>query len=130
MATATEVESTIAPKRDGGAEPVDWPALLELLEGDESVARQLAEAYIGSGDSLMADLAEAVDRGDWVTVGAKAHALKGASANIKADRVADAAARLEAAARAGEQDNRLGELAVELTRDLGAAVDFLRSKAA
>jgi CheY-like chemotaxis protein len=133
LAMATEVESTIspasAPVSDAGAEPVDWPGLLELLEGDESLARQLAEVYIGSGDSLLADLAKAVDCGDWVTVGTRAHTLKGASANIRAGRVADAAARLEAAARSGKSDG-LAALAAELKRDLGAAVDYLRSKAA
>jgi CheY-like chemotaxis protein len=113
-----------------GAEPVDWHGLLELFDGDEALARELAEVYIGSGDSLLADLAEAVHCGDRATVSARAHALKGASANIKAARVADVAGRLEAAVRAGEADERLGALAAELTRDLGAAVDYLRSKAA
>jgi CheY-like chemotaxis protein/HPt (histidine-containing phosphotransfer) domain-containing protein len=128
-AATTEVERTIVPANDEGAEPVDWPGLLELLEGDESLARELAVIYIGSGSSLLADLAKAVDCGDWVTVGSRAHTLRGASANIKASRVADAAARLEAAARAGQAD-RLDALAAELTLDLGAAVDYLRSKAA
>jgi signal transduction histidine kinase/CheY-like chemotaxis protein/streptogramin lyase len=128
-ADAIPVDGSNAPECDEGAKPVDWPALLELLEGDESLARELAEVYIGSGGSLLAELAEAVDCGDWVTVSTKAHALKGASANIKASRVADAAARLEAAARAGEAD-RLGALAAELTRDLDAVVDYLRGKAA
>lgn len=128
-AATLEVGSLIAPEADEGAEPVDWRGLLESLEGDEGFARELAETYIDSGDSLLADLAAAVERGDWVTVGTRAHALKGASANIRASRVADAAARLEAAARAGEAD-RLATLAAELTRDLGAAADYLRSKAA
>jgi CheY-like chemotaxis protein/HPt (histidine-containing phosphotransfer) domain-containing protein len=128
-AGATGADSEIRPARDEQREPVDWPGLLELLEGDESLARELAEVYIGSGNSLLADVAEAVDCGDCATVGSRAHALKGASANIKASRVADAAARLEAAARAGKAD-RLEALAAELTRDLGAAVDYLRSKAA
>jgi CheY-like chemotaxis protein/HPt (histidine-containing phosphotransfer) domain-containing protein len=128
-AASIEVEPAIAPEKDEGVDPVDWPGLLELLEGDEGLARELAVIYIGSGNSLLADLAKAVDCGDWITVGTRAHTLKGASANIKASRVADAAARLEAAARAGEAD-RLGALAAELTLDLGAAVDYLRSKAA
>lgn len=119
-----------APENDEGAGPVDWHGLLELLEGDERLARELAEVYIGSGDSLMADLVGAVECGDRDTVGARAHTLKGASANIKASRVADAAGRLEAAARAGEADDRLRTLADELTRDLDAAVDYLRKRAA
>ncbi len=126
---AAAAASTLAPETDEGAAPVDWSGLLESLEGDESLARELAEIYIGSGNSLLADLAAAVHCGDWVTAGSKAHALKGASANIRAGRVAEAAARLEAAARSGEAD-RLATLAEELTRDLGAAAEFLRRKAA
>ncbi|HZD53010.1 MAG TPA: response regulator, partial [Woeseiaceae bacterium] len=128
-AATTEVDNASTPETDQAAEPVDWPGLLESLESDQGFARELAETYIVSGDSLLADLAAAVDCGDWVTVGAKAHALKGASANIRARRVADAAARLEAAARAGETD-RLAALATALARDLGAAADYLRSKVA
>jgi CheY-like chemotaxis protein len=130
LAVPSEVDTPTVPESDEGSEPVDWSGLLDLLDGDESVARELAMVYIGSGDSLMADLLKAIGGGDWDTVGARAHALKGASANIKACRVADAAARLEEAARAGEGNDRLGALAAELTRDLGAAVDYLRSKAA
>jgi signal transduction histidine kinase/ligand-binding sensor domain-containing protein/DNA-binding response OmpR family regulator len=129
-AVPSEVDTVTAPESDEGREPVDWSGLLELLDGDESVARELAMVYIGSGDSLLADMVKAIGQGDWDTVGARAHALKGASANIKAGRVADAAARLEEAARAGEPNDRLGALAADLTRDLGAAVDYLRSKAA
>lgn len=109
------------------AEPIDWSGLLESLDGDEDFARELAETYIDSGHSLLSDLAAAVERGDCVTVGSTAHALKGASANMGASRVADAAAKLEAAARAGETD-RLETLAAELTRHLTAAADYLRRK--
>jgi signal transduction histidine kinase/CheY-like chemotaxis protein/HPt (histidine-containing phosphotransfer) domain-containing protein len=129
QAAGAGADRAIAAESEEVAEAVDWSGLLQLLEGDEDLARELAEVYIGSGDSLLADLVEAVDSGDWVTVGSKAHALKGASANIRAGRVADAAGRLEAAARAGEAE-QLGALAAELKRDLGAAVDYLRAKAA
>lgn len=110
------------------AGPIDWPGLLESLDGDEDFARELAETYIASGESLITELAAAVECGDCVTIGGTAHALKGASANMLASHVADAAAKLEAAARAGETE-RLETLAAELTRDLSAAADYLRSKA-
>ena len=125
---ALRVQNSSAPAAGEIAEPIDWPGLLESLDGDEDFARELAETYIDSGDSLLFDLAAAVERGDCVTVGSTAHALKGASANMGASRVADAAAKLEAAAHAGETD-RLETLAVELTRHLTAAANYLRSKA-
>jgi len=129
MEASTPVDSTLGPAVDEESAPVDWSGLLESLEGDLSLAREIAETYIGSGNSLLAELAEAVDCGDWATAGSKAHSLKGASANIRAGRVAEAAGRLEAAARAGEADRIVG-LAEKLTRDLGTATDYLRSRAA
>ena len=110
------------------AEPIDWPRLLESLDGDEDFARELADTYIDSGDSLLSELAAAVEHGDCVAVGSTAHALKGASANMLDSHAADAAAELEAAARAGET-GRLETLAAELTRHFTAAANFLRSKA-
>lgn len=115
-------------QQDSVAEPVDWPALLESLDGDEAFARELAETYIDSGNGLMAELTSAVGRGDCATVGRTAHSLKGASANIKAGRVADTAARLEAAAKAGETE-RLQALAAPLERDYAATTEYLRRKA-
>ena len=60
-----------------------WYVMPEIwkMEGDQSFARELAAIYVGSGDSLLAELAEAADCSDWVTVGARARTLKGASAN-------------------------------------------------
>lgn len=109
-------------------DPVDWRGLLESLDGDEAFARELAETYIDSGGGLLAELAAAIERGDCAAVGSAAHALKGASANIRAGRVADTAARLEATAQAGEAD-RLEALAAALRRDFAAAADYLRGKA-
>lgn len=126
---AAAVVFAVAPQSAQVAEPVDWTALLELLDGDETLARELAEVFVGSVESLLAGITEAVDCRDWDTVGASAHALKGAGGNIRAVGVAHAAARLEAAARAGEGE-RLESLAAELKRHLGAAVRFLRGKAA
>jgi len=111
-----------------GTAPVDWPGLLEWLDGDDAFARELAQTYIDSSNNLLAELAAAVGRGDCVTVGKTAHSLKGASANIRAGRVADAAARLEAAAKAGETE-RLEALAAPLQRDFAATVEYLRGKA-
>lgn len=125
----TSPTDSLDGQQGGAAEPVDWLGLLELLDGDENFAREVAETYIDSGDNLLAELAAAVERGDCPTVGSTAHSLKGASANIKAGRVADAAARLEAAARAGETE-RLQALAAPLGREFAATVEYLRGKLA
>lgn len=117
-------ESAPAPEAGEQSAPIDWPGFMESLEGDAGFARELAETYVESGDKLLAELAAAIERSDCDTAGSKAHALKGASADVRAGRAADAAAQLESAARAGETD-RLETLAATLRREVGAAADYL-----
>jgi len=101
--------------------PVDWTAFMKSMDGDETLARELIELFIASGDETLATIVSALGMHDYVTVGAQAHSLKGASANLRATAAAQAAARLEAAARAGkraEVDTLAAELRAEVTRTI------------
>src|SRR5450631_3306608 len=64
--------------------PVDWEALLESIDGDTAFARDLAEAFIGTGDRELAAIAGALAKDDAAALRESAHALKGASANMRA----------------------------------------------
>jgi two-component system sensor histidine kinase/response regulator len=79
---------------------VDLNALRELTGGDAEFERELVETFVSSGDKCLADIVEAVRASDLETIGKRAHALKGASANIHAHRLSAAASNLESAARA------------------------------
>ena len=61
----------------------------------------MIQLFIDSGDTALAQIRDALSRGDLAAVGRAAHSLKGSSANIRAQAASDAAARLEEAARAG-----------------------------
>jgi two-component system, sensor histidine kinase and response regulator len=78
---------------------VDLPALHELTGGDADFERDLIETFVASGDKCLADILEALRVSDYETIGKRAHALKGASANIHAHRLCAAASHLEIAAR-------------------------------
>jgi two-component system, sensor histidine kinase and response regulator len=78
---------------------VDLPALRELTGGDADFERDLIETFVVSGDKCLADIVEALRVSDYETIGRRAHALKGASANIHAHRLSAAASHLEIAAR-------------------------------
>ena len=67
----------------------------------------------------------ALSAGDFDTIGSRAHALKGASANIHASGLAAAASSLERAARANQGDEIEG-LVRELTNKLQAVNAELR----
>jgi two-component system sensor histidine kinase/response regulator len=96
---------------------VDMNALRELTGGDEEFERELVETFVVSGDQCLAEILAALDVKDFDTIGKRAHALKGASANIHAPGLAAAASTLESAARknsAGEIDGLVRELSDKL----------------
>ena len=82
-----------------GHNDVDLAALHEVTGGDAEFERELIETFVTSGDQCLADIVAAVQSSDYETLGRRAHALKGASANIHAHRLSAAAAHLETAAR-------------------------------
>jgi HPt (histidine-containing phosphotransfer) domain-containing protein len=82
-----------------GLHDVDLAALRELTGGDADFERELIETFVASGDECLAEILEALRSNDYETIGKRAHALKGASANIHAHRLSAAASSLESAAR-------------------------------
>ena len=109
--------------------PVDWTALLESLDGDEGFARELAEAYIGTGDRELAAIAAALYKGDDASMRESAHTLKGASANLRASAAISAASQLEAAAGSGES-TQIAALAGKLKSEIERTIEYLQSKVA
>jgi two-component system, sensor histidine kinase and response regulator len=78
---------------------VDLDALRELTGGDLEFERELVETFVNSGDQCLAEIIAALSVSDMDTIGKRAHALKGASANIHAHTLSVAASNLENAAR-------------------------------
>jgi len=87
------------PRDDAPAE-VDLAALRDLTGGDAEFERDLVETFIASGDKCLAEIVTALRDSDFDTIRKRAHALKGASANIHAHKLSTAASNLEDAARA------------------------------
>ena len=87
-------------KPDALRAEVDMTALRELTGGDAEFERELVETFVSSGDRCLAEILAALRSNDFETIGKRAHALKGASANIHASGLAAAASTLESAARA------------------------------
>jgi len=107
--------------------PVDWEALRKSIDGDEAFARDLLVAFIGTGDRELAAIAAALRAGDAAAIRGSAHILRSASANLRAEAAATAAAQLERAADLGERA-QLPALAERLTTDIRAAIEYLKSK--
>jgi two-component system sensor histidine kinase/response regulator len=104
---------------------VDMNALRELTGGDAEFERDLVETFVSSGDKCLAEILSALRTSDFDTIGKRAHALKGASANIHAAGLAAAASSLEVAVRANTVQNIDG-LVRQLTEKLNAVNAELR----
>jgi HPt (histidine-containing phosphotransfer) domain-containing protein len=102
---------------------------MALTEGDQVFAQELVQLFIDSGDAALHDIRAALDRGFFAALGRAAHSFKGSSANIYAQPVSEAAARLEEAAHAGAMD-RILELERELRREADRTREFLRARQA
>jgi signal transduction histidine kinase/ligand-binding sensor domain-containing protein/DNA-binding response OmpR family regulator len=109
--------------------PVDWEGLMALTNGDADFTGELVQLFIDAGDTALRDIRAALARGDLAALGRAAHAFKGSSASIRARPTSAAAARLEAAARAGASAE-VEALEANLRREAGRAIDFLRSRRA
>jgi signal transduction histidine kinase/CheY-like chemotaxis protein len=107
-------------------QPVDWSALLKSIDDDQSFARDLADAFIGTGDRELSAIEAALNAGDAATLRVSAHTLKGASANLRASAASAAAAELEAAAGSG-MSARIPVLAENLVVEVRRVVAFLKS---
>jgi two-component system sensor histidine kinase/response regulator len=109
----------------GSAPPIDRQALRALTGGDAEFERELAETFVSSGDQCLAEIMAALKISDFDTVRKRAHSLKGASANIHALSLSQAASSLEDAVR----ENSLavvGGLVAELSKKLAAVNAELR----
>jgi two-component system, sensor histidine kinase and response regulator len=112
-------------KPDALRAEVDMKALRELTGGDAEFERELVDTFVTSGDQCLAEIVTALQTSDFDTIGKRAHALKGASANIHAAGLAAAASSLEKAARLNSA-REIDGLVQELTEKLQAVNAQLR----
>jgi CheY-like chemotaxis protein len=93
-------------------------AMVERLDNDEEIAREIAGIFVESSKGLYAELADAIPAGDAEAVRTRAHSIKGSAGNIGAEALQQLAADMERAGR----DGRLEE-AERLLPRLAAGLD-------
>ena len=104
---------------------IDLQALRQITGGDAEFERELADTFVASGDQALADIIAALKTNDYDTVRKRAHALKGASANIHAQSLSAVASNLESAARSQTRP-AIDGLVDELAQKLAAVNSELR----
>ncbi len=84
---------------------IDLPAMLIRLQGQESVARRVLEVYYKDLPAKLHDLNQAINTGDWSSIQALAHAIKGSSSNVDAHALKECALGIEEAAKKTDKEN-------------------------
>jgi CheY-like chemotaxis protein/HPt (histidine-containing phosphotransfer) domain-containing protein len=87
------------PSQGPGAPPFDIATAMQRLQGDEELFRELAALFLQNGPEMVRRISQAIDSGDFQTIHAATHALKGSVSNFEARPAFEAALNLEAAAR-------------------------------
>jgi PAS domain S-box-containing protein len=110
---------------------IDQAALLDGVNGDRRLLRELARLFISDCPKRIDDIRTAVKHGDADGLGRAAHALKGSIGNFSAKKAFDAALRLEmmgnirnlgdASTALAELEHELSLVVSELTEMTGAS---------
>jgi signal transduction histidine kinase/CheY-like chemotaxis protein len=130
MTAAGTNGSTVAgPQLASQDDPVDWQEFMAATDGDARFAGELVQLFIESGDRVLRDIRDALQRGDAPAVRQAAHTLKGSSASMCARATSEAAALLEDAARTGDM-TKLALLEARLRSETGRAIEYMRARQA
>lgn len=102
LLAAVETEpSDVAGQDASPPEVLDWDAAVRDLQGREDVLRELAQTFFAECESLMQQIAHALEHRDAAKLRRAAHTLKGASNMFCAKAAAAAARNLEILGRDG-----------------------------
>ena len=101
---------------------------MNAVDGDGGFARELLETFVDSCERELGRIEQSVSSGDLESVRAAAHSLKGASANVRAGAIVEAATKLEAAARTSHLQDVTAKAAT-LAAEIEVAKIFLSSVA-
>jgi two-component system, sensor histidine kinase and response regulator len=102
---------------DQAHEVIDRTALLAGMDGNRQLLRELVRLFLADCPQGLADIKEAIRRGDAGALGRAAHTLKGSVGNFEAKNAFMAAQRLETMGRDGDLDNA-GKALVTLESEL------------
>lgn len=81
----------------------DRDTLLERVQGDEALVKELLEMFLEDVSARLITLKQAQESGDMKTITLEAHTIKGSSGNISANDMSAAALQIE---MAGKEENR------------------------
>jgi CheY-like chemotaxis protein/HPt (histidine-containing phosphotransfer) domain-containing protein len=90
------------PTSDSEADVIDEPALLAGIDGNRQILREIVRLFLGDFPQRLAEIKQAINRGDGEALARAAHTLKGSAGNFAAKTVFAAAQNMEAIGKSGD----------------------------
>ena len=104
----------------------DEEGFLVRLQGNKKLADRVLTLYLKNSENLIKQALDVIEKKYWKEVSETAHALKGSSLNVGAQRVAKAAYNLEVQAKTFEASlPKMTELFEHCRRELSEACDSI-----
>ena len=103
---------------------IDAPKLLDRLEDDKELMKEIFAVFIGEAPERLAKILSAFEAMDMNALTRLAHALKGASGTLAAEPLREASSALEMASRTGDAEG-VAESAPMVLDILARTVEFM-----
>jgi CheY-like chemotaxis protein len=119
LALVSRESEAAADEEEAGAEVIDLASLLDRVEGDKELLREIILEYFKCRPQMLSDIERALARREPGSLERAAHALKGTVGTLGAKPALEAAQRLEEIARGGDlgpAEQAFGVLRQELDR--------------
>jgi len=108
--------------------PINWEHLQRVTLGKKSAQERLLHAFIEHAEADLKDIQTGIAAEDYEQIYAKAHRLRGSSANLGMDAIAELAAQVENHGRAGSGSlAAIKENVGELERQLTTVCEYIRN---
>jgi HPt (histidine-containing phosphotransfer) domain-containing protein len=121
---ACVVSFLAAMSRQERGPPVDLTRLLRTTGGDLQVELELLRIFVEQTEEKLSSVGAALAANDFAQIREDAHSIKGASANVGADRLRELAASLEGRMKNGEHA-RAEALVAEVAEEFAAVREYL-----
>ncbi|CAB1081470.1 hypothetical protein D1AOALGA4SA_9122 [Olavius algarvensis Delta 1 endosymbiont] len=105
--------------------PLDMDRAIEEFMGQKEILLSVLQKFLTNAGSQIDRIRQAVKEADYGAIESNAHAIKGAAANLTADKLADLAADMEQAADK-QQSDLSAELADELEQEYFALKKYIQ----
>jgi HPt (histidine-containing phosphotransfer) domain-containing protein len=98
------MDTSAHPSDNSDAPLIDRAILLDRVDGDEDLLREITSIFLEEYPELLREIQEGMTAGDANRVERASHSLKGSVSNFGAHAATQAAYRLEAIARKGSME--------------------------